>query len=148
MSRSPSASRSSTPGRRRKAKAQAGPNIASLPGDGVPVFCRQTQCQSSSNAIGRYAYFTISGYTSGKAVTSDDATALQAGRDLADHAFRRIVARGNARPRPRHRLRAADRDRAAAGHPARRPPSPPSLVSPPARAAPSRAPRTCSGRRR
>ncbi|WAP57642.1 hypothetical protein [Streptomyces sp. S465] len=79
-----------------KAKDQYKPNIASLSGGGVPVFCRRTACQSSANAIGRYAYFTISGYTSGKAVTESDAATLQAGRDVADYTFRRILARGSA----------------------------------------------------
>lgn len=79
-----------------KAKDQYKPNIASLTGGGVPAFCRRTACQSSANAIGRYAYFTISGYTSGKAVTASDTAALQAGRDVADYTFRRILARGSA----------------------------------------------------
>ncbi|MET7763071.1 hypothetical protein [Streptomyces sp. NPDC005336] len=79
-----------------KAKDRYRPNIASLAGGGVPSFCRRTACRSSANAIGRYAYFTISGYTSGKAVTESETKALQAGRDLADYTFRRILARGNA----------------------------------------------------
>ena len=79
-----------------KAKDGYKPNVASLPGAGVPSFCRQTACRTSANAIGRYAYFTISGYTSGKTVTASDTKALEAGRDLADYTFRRILARGNA----------------------------------------------------
>ncbi|WKX72036.1 hypothetical protein [Streptomyces sp. XD-27] len=80
-----------------KAKKQARPNVASLPGGGVPAFCRKADCIASANAIGRYAYFTISGYTSGKGVaSSSDPKASQAGRDVSDYAFRRILARGNA----------------------------------------------------
>ncbi|MDT3395675.1 hypothetical protein RKE29_03260 [Streptomyces sp. B1866] len=79
-----------------RAKARATPNIASLAGRGVPAFCRRTACRTSANAIGRYAYFTVSGYTSGKAVTTSDTAALQAGRDLADYAFRQLLARGEA----------------------------------------------------
>jgi hypothetical protein len=79
-----------------QAKNEAGPNIASLSGGGVPVFCRQTDCQSSANSVGRYAYFTVSGYTSGKAVVKGDTEALQGSRDLSDYAFRRIWARGTA----------------------------------------------------
>ncbi|WP_055556131.1 hypothetical protein [Streptomyces sp. NBRC 110028] len=79
-----------------KAKNGYKPNVASLSGGGVPSFCRQTACRTSANAIGRYAYFTISGYTSGKKVTTADTKALQAGRDLADYTFLRILARGNA----------------------------------------------------
>ena len=79
-----------------KAKDAYTPNIASLAGGGVPSFCRMTACQSSANAIGRYAYFTISGYTSGKPVTASDTKSLEAARDVADYTFRRILARGNA----------------------------------------------------
>lgn len=78
-----------------RAKEQAGPNVASLSGGGVPAFCRQADCRASANAIGRYAYFTIAGYTSGADVTSSDTKALEAGRDIADYAFRRILERGN-----------------------------------------------------
>jgi hypothetical protein len=78
-----------------RAKQQSGPNVASLSGGGVPVFCRQADCQASANAIGRYAYFTIAGYTSGADVTSADTKAVGAGRDIADYAFRRILERGN-----------------------------------------------------
>ncbi|WP_431042759.1 hypothetical protein ACQUSR_13090 [Streptomyces sp. P1-3] len=80
-----------------KAKKDAKPNVASLPGGGVPTFCRRANCIASANAIGRYAYFTIAGYTSGKDVASStDPNASQAGRDVSDYAFRRILARGNA----------------------------------------------------
>ncbi len=78
-----------------RAKNQSGPNVASLAGGGVPVFCRQADCQASANAIGRYAYFTIAGYTSGADVTTSDTKAVGAGRDIADYAFRRILERGN-----------------------------------------------------
>ncbi|GAA2415439.1 hypothetical protein GCM10010420_51760 [Streptomyces glaucosporus] len=77
-----------------KAKAQARPNVASLPGAGVPAFCRGVTCHTSANALGRYAYFTISGYTSGRSVTASDTAAPRAGRDAADFAFARILKRG------------------------------------------------------
>lgn len=72
------------------------PNLAALAGGKVAPFCQATACRTSTNAIGRYAYFTISGYLNGKAVTKDEAPALQAGRDGASYAFERIMARGNA----------------------------------------------------
>ncbi|MEU8822180.1 hypothetical protein [Streptomyces sp. NPDC048636] len=78
-----------------KAKKQAEGGVAALSGGGVN-HCHGPVCRRSTNAIGRYAYFTISGYTSGKSVTNADTKALGAGRDLADYAFRRILARGNA----------------------------------------------------
>ncbi|MGP3999214.1 hypothetical protein [Streptomyces sp. 8N706] len=77
-----------------KAKEQASGNIQSLAGNGVPAFCRATACRLSANSIGRYAYFTVSGYTSGKAVVDSDTKARQAGKDIADYTFARIVERG------------------------------------------------------
>ncbi|WP_209446835.1 hypothetical protein [Streptomyces palmae] len=79
-----------------RAMAQAKPNIASLPGSGVPTFCRRVACRSSANTLGRYVYFTISGYTSGAPVPTSDTKALAAGREISDYAFSRILARGNA----------------------------------------------------
>ncbi|GAA2451426.1 hypothetical protein [Streptomyces macrosporus] len=77
-----------------KAKEQARPNVASLPGAGVPTFCRGVTCHTSANALGRYAYFTIAGYTDGRNVTTSDTVAPRAGRDAADFAFARILDRG------------------------------------------------------
>lgn len=77
-------------------KSAAKGNIASLSGGGVPTFCRATACRLTTNAVGRYAYFTVAGYTSGKAVTADDTAALRGARDVADYTFHRIWARGTA----------------------------------------------------
>ncbi|WP_347178130.1 hypothetical protein [Streptomyces sp. LX-29] len=88
-----------TPAAAEKAKSQATPGVISLPGEGVPDFCRGPACRSSANAIGRYAYFTTTGYTNGKAVTTKDTAPLEAGRDLSDYAFRRILARGESQAR-------------------------------------------------
>ncbi|MFE6776954.1 hypothetical protein [Streptomyces sp. NPDC057702] len=79
-----------------KAKEAAGPFLVSLPGQGVERFCFNTACRSTSNAIGRYGYFTIAGNTDGSAVPTTDTKARQAGLDIADHAFRQIMARANA----------------------------------------------------
>jgi hypothetical protein len=79
-----------------KAKEQATGNIQSLAGDGVPTFCRATACRLTTNSVGRYSYFTVSGYTSGKRVTPSDTAARQAARDIADYTFARIVDRGEA----------------------------------------------------
>lgn len=76
------------------AKARFTGYIAPLAGGGVPSFCHATACSASANSIGRYAYFTIAGYTNGSAVTSSDTQAPQAGNDIADFAFNRIVQRG------------------------------------------------------
>ncbi|MCI0384873.1 hypothetical protein [Streptomyces sp. CNQ085] len=78
-----------------RAKEQSRPNVASLAGSGVPTFCRGgVTCRTSANALGRYAYFTISGYTSGKDVTASETAARRAGLDAADFAFARILERG------------------------------------------------------
>ncbi|MET8678783.1 hypothetical protein ABZW18_14690 [Streptomyces sp. NPDC004647] len=77
-----------------KAKTQASGNVQSLAGGGVPSFCRATACRLTANSVGRYAYFTVSGYSSGKAVPASDTKARQAGKDVADYTFARIVDRG------------------------------------------------------
>jgi hypothetical protein len=69
-------------------------NIQSLPGSGVPTFCRVTVCRLTTNSIGRYVYFTVAGYTNGKDVPESDARARQAADDVAGFTFRRIVQRG------------------------------------------------------
>ncbi|MFI2075571.1 hypothetical protein [Streptomyces triculaminicus] len=79
-----------------KAKAKSTGNIESLTGGDAPDFCRNTACRLTANAEGRYAYFTVAGYTNGEAVPSDDTKALQAGRDVSGYTFRRIMARANA----------------------------------------------------
>ncbi|MFI9203619.1 hypothetical protein [Streptomyces sp. NPDC053048] len=79
-----------------KAKAKSTGNIEALTGGDAPSFCRNTACRLTANAEGRYAYFTVAGYTNGDAVPSDDTKALQAGRDVAGYTFRRIMARANA----------------------------------------------------
>ncbi|ARZ69480.1 hypothetical protein SMD11_3865 [Streptomyces albireticuli] len=78
-----------------KAKEQSTGNITSLSDDDTPAFCRSTACRLTANAEGRYAYFTVAGYTNGKAVGEDDKAALTAGRDVAGYTFRRIRARAD-----------------------------------------------------
>ncbi|MGW1157209.1 hypothetical protein ACWD5Q_07745 [Streptomyces sp. NPDC002513] len=70
--------------------------ITSLFGKGVPAFCRTVVCRSTTNSYGRYAYFTLAGFTSGKNVTAKDATVFAAGDDLAEFTFRQIRRRGEA----------------------------------------------------
>jgi len=71
-------------------------NIASLNGNGVPTFCRTTICRNTTNSVGRYAYFTLAGFTGGKNVTAKDTDVFAAGDDLAEYAFRQIRHRGEA----------------------------------------------------
>ncbi|WP_406137242.1 hypothetical protein [Streptomyces sp. NBC_01089] len=80
-----------------KAMKQSAGGVASLNGAGVPTFCRNgSVCRRTANAYGRYAYFTVGGFTSGKNVTQSDATVFTAGDDVAEFTFRQIVARGQA----------------------------------------------------
>ncbi|WP_172638980.1 hypothetical protein [Streptomyces tailanensis] len=70
--------------------------IVSLSGDGVPAFCRTTFCRTTANSYGRYAYFTLSGFTNGKDVTEKDSSVFAAGDDLSDSTFKQIRRRGEA----------------------------------------------------
>ncbi|MFJ4919979.1 hypothetical protein [Streptomyces sp. NPDC088725] len=80
-----------------KAKNEAKDGIASLPGAGVPTFCRAPSiCRKTTNSYGRYVYFTVGGFTSGKNVTVKDKNVFTAGDDVAEFTFRQILARGQA----------------------------------------------------
>jgi hypothetical protein len=77
-----------------RARDQSTGNIAALPGGGVGTFCRPVACWRTTNAVGRYAYFTIAGPSDGKAAATTDTLSKQAGRDAGTFAFNRIVQRG------------------------------------------------------
>ncbi|MFD9001258.1 hypothetical protein ACFV0T_09860 [Streptomyces sp. NPDC059582] len=81
-----------------KAKGQADSKsiIKALSGKGVKAFCSGAVCRSTTNAYGRYAYFTISGFPAGKDVTTKDTKVFSAGDDLAQFAFQQIRRRGEA----------------------------------------------------
>lgn len=81
---------------RAKGQADAKSIVTSLPGKGVKTFCRSTICRSTTNSYGRYAYFTIAGFTTGKDVTEKDAEVFTTGDDLAEFTFRQIRRRGEA----------------------------------------------------
>jgi hypothetical protein len=68
--------------------------LAPLNGGAVKDFCHGVSCQMTSNAVGRYAYFTISGFKNGKTLTKADTTARKAANDASDYAFQRIIQRG------------------------------------------------------
>ncbi|MEV6259809.1 hypothetical protein AB0M42_03420 [Streptomyces sp. NPDC051784] len=79
----------------RKAAQQASGGVASLGGSGVPTFCRAgAVCRRTANSYGRYAYFTVGGYTSGKNVTTNSKDVYAVGDDLTEFAFRQIRHRG------------------------------------------------------
>jgi hypothetical protein len=81
-----------------KAKSDADKKsiITSLAGNGIKSFCDAAVCRSTTNAYGRYAYFTLSGFTNGKDVTTKDTQVFTTGDDLAEFAFRQIRRRGEA----------------------------------------------------
>ncbi|MEU3980253.1 hypothetical protein AB0F77_09100 [Streptomyces sp. NPDC026672] len=81
-----------------KAKLQADKKsiVTSLAGKGVKSFCDSAVCRSTTNSYGRYAYFTIAGFTNGKDVTTKDTQVFSTGNDLAEFAFRQIRRRGEA----------------------------------------------------
>ncbi|MFE7286961.1 hypothetical protein ACFU90_21370 [Streptomyces noursei] len=71
------------------------PNLLPLAGGGVPAtFCQGSKCRMTTNATGRYAYFTIAGYTDGKDVTAGETKAQQISRDGGAYAFTQIAQRG------------------------------------------------------
>ncbi|MFD9393428.1 hypothetical protein ACFWBB_22690 [Streptomyces sp. NPDC060000] len=81
-----------------KVKSQADNKsiVKALTGGGVKAFCDGAICRSTTNSYGRYAYFTITGFTDGKDVTTKDTAVFKAGDDLAEFSFQRIRQRGEA----------------------------------------------------
>ncbi|GGX31933.1 hypothetical protein GCM10010297_61800 [Streptomyces malachitofuscus] len=81
-----------------KAKQQADKKsiIKSLSGGGVKDFCVGAVCRSTTNSYGRYAYFTLAGFTDGKDVTTKDKAVFSTGDDLQEFTFRQIRRRGEA----------------------------------------------------
>ncbi|CAL9504219.1 hypothetical protein [Streptomyces sp. enrichment culture] len=83
-------------GKALKAKEGARGGVVPLAGSGVGDFCRATVCLRRSNSLGRYAYFTQAGFTSGKKVTQSDTAVFKTSDDLASFTFNQIYARGRA----------------------------------------------------
>jgi hypothetical protein len=75
-------------------KQQAtGGNLVPLAGGPLPAFCHAVPCRLSVNAFGRYAYFNVAGYTTGKPVLASDTSALAAGTDMGAMAFQNLADR-------------------------------------------------------
>lgn len=80
-----------------KAAAKADPQkdfLRSLSGKGVKGFCNSTVCLMSANSYGRYAYFTITGFTSGKDVTDKDTEIFRTSNILKTFTYDQIHKRG------------------------------------------------------
>lgn len=71
-------------------------HVDPLYGKGVKEFCNAAVCQSYANSYGRYAYFTIAGFTNGKDVTNKDTPVLRMSNNLAKFTFDQIHRRGEA----------------------------------------------------
>ncbi|WP_059012909.1 hypothetical protein [Streptomyces specialis] len=74
----------------------AGMYLLALTGGDAPVFCQLGGCRTTSNQVGRYAYFTLAGNSDGTPDSGDGTPAQQAARDGNDHAFASIIQRGEA----------------------------------------------------
>ncbi|QMU72711.1 hypothetical protein [Streptacidiphilus sp. P02-A3a] len=74
-------------------KQQTTGNLQPLSGGGLPVFCRLVVCRMTTNAIGRYAYFTVAGYTTGKPVPANDTSAYAATTAMNQLVFDGLLAR-------------------------------------------------------
>ncbi|KAF3467009.1 hypothetical protein [Streptomyces sp. Tu 3180] len=87
-----------TEARATRAKQQADKKsiVKSLAGGGVKEFCDGAVCRSTTNSYGRYAYFTLAGFTDGKDVTTKDTAVFATGDDLQEFTFRQIRRRGEA----------------------------------------------------
>ncbi|GAV43884.1 hypothetical protein [Streptomyces acidiscabies] len=68
--------------------------VKPLSGNGIAAFCNGAICRSTTNSYGRYAYFTVSGFTNGKNVTKTDTAVFAAGDTLAEFTFQQINRRG------------------------------------------------------
>ncbi|MCL7424320.1 hypothetical protein [Streptomyces sp. YS415] len=81
-----------------KAKSQTDDKsiVKALAGKGVKPFCSGAVCRTTRNANGRYAYFTVTGFTSGKDVTTKDTEVFSADDDLQTFTFNQIRRRGEA----------------------------------------------------
>ncbi|MFE6287597.1 hypothetical protein [Streptomyces sp. NPDC057877] len=81
---------------RAKKQADTKSIVRPLSGGGVQAFCTGAVCRSTTNSYGRYAYFTLAGFTNGKDVTTKDNAVFSTGDDLAEFTFRQIRRRGEA----------------------------------------------------
>lgn len=79
-----------------KAEADSKSRVKSLSGGGIKEFCNAAVCRTTTNFYGRYAYFTIAGYTNGNDVTPKNTEVFSSGDDLAEFTFRQIRRRGEA----------------------------------------------------
>ncbi|MEO3755136.1 hypothetical protein [Streptomyces sp. B6B3] len=80
----------------RAARNDAVANLLPLTAGDAPDFCQLGGCRTTTNQVGRYAYFTIAGNSDGSPDEGDGTPAQQASLDGNDHAFECIIQRGEA----------------------------------------------------
>ncbi|KUL39628.1 hypothetical protein [Streptomyces regalis] len=68
--------------------------VRSLSGKGIKDFCTSSVCLSTVNAYGRYAYFTVNGFTDGTDVTKKDTSVFQVSDNLKAFTRDQIHKRG------------------------------------------------------
>jgi hypothetical protein len=68
--------------------------VAPLNGGPVKDFCHAVACQMTSNVVGRYGYFAISGLENGKTLAPTDTVARRAANEASNYAFGRIIQHG------------------------------------------------------
>ncbi|MEU8027815.1 hypothetical protein AB0C13_04125 [Streptomyces sp. NPDC049099] len=79
-----------------KKQAKKNAMVRSLPGKGVKNFCNAAVCLTTTNSVGRYAYFTTVGFLDGKNVAKTDTKVFSVGNDLQQFIFDQIYRRGQA----------------------------------------------------
>lgn len=75
-------------------KEGADSNLRPLTTGDAPTFCQRGGCSTTTNQVGRYAYFTIAGNSDGSPASGDGVR--EAARDGNDLAFELIIQRGEA----------------------------------------------------
>ncbi|WP_371497551.1 hypothetical protein OG871_16425 [Kitasatospora sp. NBC_00374] len=79
-----------------KAKNDGKGNALPLVKDKATPFCPGVTCATARNSLGRYAYFTVAGPTTGKVVADADTAAPQAVKDIAASVYDTLLERGRA----------------------------------------------------
>ncbi|GAB3122987.1 hypothetical protein GCM10027160_42650 [Streptomyces calidiresistens] len=95
-------------------EAAEGP-ITPLIGEGAAAFCQRGGCRTTRSQLGRYVYFTIAGNLDNTPDSGEDTPAQRAARDGNEHAYTRIVQRGESQASASAEALIAERQRAAGG---------------------------------
>ncbi|MCE7078773.1 hypothetical protein [Streptomyces sp. ST2-7A] len=97
------------------AKEAAGGPITPLIGEGAAAFCQRGGCRTTRSQLGRYVYFTIAGNLDNTPDSGEETPAQQAARDGNEHAYTRIVQRGESQASASAEALVAERRSGAGG---------------------------------